>query len=62
MSMRSIVMPLPQNAASPTSLVAAVTESHVTLAKEQERIALQQETRKALFEAVGEMLKTKLGG
>jgi hypothetical protein len=58
---RSIVLPLPQDNRSPTSLVAAVTESHVSLTRERERVALQQANRKALFEVAAEMLKTKLG-
>lgn len=58
--MQSIVMPLPQDADTPTSITAVVTESHVTLAREQERVVLEQANRDALWKAAAEMLKTEL--
>lgn len=58
----SVVLTLPQDRNSPTSIVVSVTESDVGLQKEQERIALLQKTRQALLGALGEILKGQLGG
>ena len=58
----SAVMPLPAGAPGdvPVTIAAAVTESHVSLDSEKERIALEQTNRKAISAAIGEMLKAHM--
>ncbi|MFL6721389.1 MAG: hypothetical protein ACJ8FT_06250 [Sphingomonas sp.] len=60
----STVLPLPQKQVetTPTSAVVSVTQSDTNLDKIQERITLQQQTRAALFDTLGEILKGQLGG
>lgn len=55
----SPVLPI-ASSTSPTSVAAAVTEAHVSLASEKERVALEQANRAALFAAIGESVKTAL--
>lgn len=59
----SPVMPIAVShggARAPTSIAVAVTESHASLERVRERIALEQANRAALVAAMGETLKTAI--
>jgi hypothetical protein len=56
-SRRSPVMPIPRSQAVPTSIAVAVTESHSSLDRVKQQIALEQANRAALLTAIGEAVK-----
>lgn len=57
---RSPILPLAASPSSPTSTVVAVTESDSALAKEKERLALEQANRALLSSALGDILKAAI--